>query len=387
MGLRLESLAVTGRGGDDATPSVLASEDTHMRALSDAKSERGGSGIGWGGRRYGVWLAVIALVGLVARVLFVVVIRPTTDTQFDATTYHYLGLNLAHGLGYVRPPQLGPGPIVATAEYAPLLPVLLAGATKVGLSTPTGNALVTAALGFVTIVLVGLLGRRVAGPRVGLVAAAIVALHPLLVQIDGGLNTESPYLLLVAATLLVTVWAWDEPAPWKWALAGLFAGAAVMTRAEGLALLFVVVVPAAVIRSRPGWGRALLAGLIPIAVVFVVVLPWTIRNATTFHRFVPVSNNFGPVMLGANCDGAYHGVHAGWWDFGCVAAYAGSAPENRIGPGSTNEADVYTRWRSQGIRFALDHPSDCAQAIPARVDRTWGLYWHPSNQLDNDLTE
>jgi len=191
---------------------------------------------------------VVALVGLVARVLFVVVIRPTTTTQFDATMYHYLGLNLAHGLGYVRPPQLGPGPVVATAEYAPALPVLLAGATKLGLTTPTGHALVTATLGFFTIVVVGLLGRRVGGPRVGLVAAAIVALHPLLVQIDGGLDTESPYLLLVAAVLLVTVWAWDEPSLWKWALAGLLTGAAILTRAEGLAVLVVIVVPAAALR-------------------------------------------------------------------------------------------------------------------------------------------
>jgi len=126
---------------------------------------------------------------------------------------------------------------------------------------------------------------------------------------------------------------------------------------------------------------------VPIAVVVVLVLPWTIRNATTFHRFVAVSNNFGAVLLGANCDGAYHGVHEGWWDFGCVGAFAGESPQNRIGPTSMNEADVYTRWRNEGISYALDHPGDFVRVMPARVARTWGLYWHPANQLDNDLTE
>lgn len=328
--------------------------------------------------------------GFAARVWFVFAVRPNTDTRFDPTLFHYLGLNLADGLGYVRPPQMSAGIVVPTAEFGPVLPSLLAVATKLGLSTPTQHALVTAALGIGTIVVVGFLGRRVAGPRVGLVAAAIVALHPLLVQVDGALMSESPYLLLAAGLLLATIWAWDEPSIGRWVVVGLLGGVTALTRAEGVALVVFVVVPAAAVRAWPGWRRALAGAAVPALVGLAVVVPWTVRNWVEFDAFVPVSNNVGSVILGANCPAAYAGHSAGSWDFSCIAVYAGADARNRLGPGATgssNEAEVYGRWRGEGISYALDHPGEFVKTMPARVARTWGVYWHPSAQLDYDLNE
>lgn len=335
---------------------------------------------------FGAWLGGIALAGVLARVAFVLVLRPDLETSFDPTLYHLLGVNLADGLGFVRPPQWAGGDIVPTAEFGPVLPTLLALATTVGLSTPTQHALVTAVLGGVTIAVIGLLGRRLAGPPVGLVAAAVVGFHPLLVQLDGALATESPYLLLVATLLLATARAWDGPSPGRWITAGLVGGVAMLTRSEAAALVAVVVVPAALLRAGAGWRARLAAATLPVLAAAAVVTPWTIRNWATFDRFVPLSNNIGSVMLGAHCDTTYSGDRAGGWDFSCIAAYAGDDPRNRITAGS-NEAVVYGRWRAEGVRYATSHPGAWLRSTPARLARTWGLYWHPDDQLDYDLGE
>lgn len=320
------------------------------------------------------------------RVGFVLVLRDGLETRFDATTYHLLGTNLADGLGYVRPPQVTAGDVVPTAEFGPVLPALLAVATRLGLTSQTQHALVTAVLGGLTVVAVALVARRLAGRVAGVVAAAIVGLHPLLVQLDGAIATESPYLLLIATLLLATAWAWDRPAPVRWAVAGVVAGVATLTRPEGAALLALVVVPAAAARGRPGWRRRLAWAAVPVVAMAVVVLPWTVRNWVRFDRFVPVSNNVGSVVLGAHCASTYAGDRAGGWDFGCIAAYAGSDERNRIGPGA-NEADVYGRWRQEGARYASSHVGGFLRSTPARLARTWGLYWRPGNQLDYDEQE
>ncbi|MET0627252.1 MAG: glycosyltransferase family 39 protein [Acidimicrobiia bacterium] len=354
-------------------------------AEGEAPDESTGRSIGFGG-----WLAIVALVGFAARVWFVLAVRPNTDTRFDPALFHYLGLNLGNGLGYVRPPQMSGGTIVPTAEFGPVLPGLLAVATKLGLSTPSQHALVTATLGIGTVAVVGLLGKRVAGPRVGLVAAGIVALHPLLVQVDGAVMSESPYLLLAAGLMLATIRAWDEPSVGRWAVVGLLGGVAALTRAEGVALVVFVVVPAAAARAWPGWRRALAGAAVPALVGLAVVVPWTLRNWMEFDAFVPVSNNVGSVMLGSQCPLTYSGRSEGSWNFGCISTYAEADVRNRMGPGSTgssNEAEVYGRWRNEGIRYALHHLDGFFESMPARLARTWGVYWHPSAQLEYDLNE
>jgi hypothetical protein len=220
---------------------------------------------------------------------------------------------------------------------------------------------------------------------VGLVAAVIVAFHPLLVQIDGALASESPYLFLVALLLLTTVWAADTPTLGRWFVVGLVAGVATLTRAEALGLLVFLVVPLAAVRAGPGWRRSLVAAVVPVLAAGILLAPWTIRNWEVFHRFVPVSNNTGSVVLGANCPDSYEfGAHQGGWSFGCVVAWSSEHPDVGLVSETQNEAEVYARWRDAGVRYALDHPGEYLASLPARLARTWGVYWYPGDQLFYD---
>ena len=66
-------------------------------------------------------------------------------------------------------------------------------------------------LGAFVIVIIGLLGRRAGGERVGLLAAGIATVYPTLVAADGSLMSETLYGLLVGLALLVALRMRDEP--------------------------------------------------------------------------------------------------------------------------------------------------------------------------------
>ena len=86
-------------------------------------------------------------------------------------------------------------------------------------------------------VAIGYLGRRVAGARVGLIAAAIAAVYPVLIGADASLLTESLFGLCVAVAMLIAYRLFDAPSGW-WALAlGVAIGVASLARSEGLLLV------------------------------------------------------------------------------------------------------------------------------------------------------
>jgi 4-amino-4-deoxy-L-arabinose transferase-like glycosyltransferase len=246
-----------------------------------------------------------------------------------------------------------------------------------------------------TVVLVGFLGRRVGGPLVGVIAAAVAALYPMLFLSEAVLMAESVYVLLVTAALLLAYRAADAPSPWRFAALGAVIGLSALTRAEGLFFAVVLVIPLVVgLRSLATKRRALLA-VIAIGAAILVVVPWTIRNAVRLHAFVPISNNIGTAVDGANCDLTYSGSQIGLWretfsQFGesarrrpqAQACFEGFDIQRR----NFEEADVANRHRADGIAYARDHLSRVPLVVGVRELRTWGLY-APRQQIDFESLE
>ena len=165
-------------------------------------------------------------------------------------------------------------------------------------------------------------------------------------------------------------------------------GFATLTRAEGALLAVLLVVPLAL--RTPG-RVARRAGIVALGLagVVVVVLPWTIRNERTFHQLVPVSNNFGGVLSGANCPLTYSGASLGSWrsTFGrgdpaggeCFTGFNGSQP-------GFNEASAGAEQRRRGVDYARNHLSELPKVAVARVLRTFGLF-RPNQQIQLDALE
>ena len=309
-------------------------------------------------RRFWSWLVALTLAGLAVRVAWVMGGNwSPTRLVGDAGHYHPLANLIAAGQGFVDPED----PSRVTALHPPLHPLMLAAASALGLETWTAHRLVTAATGAAAILLIGLLGRRVGGQRVGVVAAALAAVYPIFVRVDGAVLSESLYGCLIAACLLAAYRLLDRPGPRAALLLGALIGLAALTRAEALLLLPLLALPVA---WRAG-GRRLLHGGLACVAVLCVVAPWLVRNLSAFDGAVLISNNSGTAIAGANCDQTYSGIDLGLWGFACLR------PIRRPGE---SEAEHAAKLRERGIDHAREHPARLALVLPVRVLRTWDLY-------------
>jgi hypothetical protein len=199
----------------------------------------------------------------------------------------------------------------------------------------------------VTVGLIGLLGREVAGERAGLVAAGLGAVYPMLWLADAAAMSETTSMLLVTAVLLTAYRARG----WRgMALLGALIGLAALARGEAVGLLVLLLVD----------RRRALAGL---AAFVLVLAPWTIRNALTFDAPVLISTNANGVFVGANCDRTYYGDLIGSWAFSCY----GDAP-----PG--DEARRMVAYRARGLRYAHEHAGRVPVVVAARVGRLLDVY-------------
>jgi 4-amino-4-deoxy-L-arabinose transferase-like glycosyltransferase len=207
-----------------------------------------------------------------------------------------------------------------------------------------------------------LLGRRVGGERVGLIAAGLAAIYPVLIGADGAVMSESLYGLLVVLSLLAAYRLAERPSAWRAAAVGALIALAALTRAEALALLLFALVPAAVI-ARGGWRAAWRPVAVGAVACVVVLAPWSVRNWSAFDRPILISNNSGTLVAGANCDRTYHGPDLGSWNINCV-----------VPSSSPNEAVAAAHERHVGLSYAGDHPGRVPAVLGVRLLRTFDLY-------------
>lgn len=318
-------------------------------------------------------LALIALIALAVRVIYTLAIgrEDNPESPFgDAFFFHSVANLIADGRGYSHPfYALVQGYDAPTAAHPPLWPLVLAVVSELGLNGETGHRLVGNLVGTGSVVLTGVLGARVGGERVGLLAAGMAAIYPVFIGADGSLMSESLAGLLVLAALLCAYRYLDSPRPLSAAVLGIAIGAAALCRSEAAALLVVLALSLVWMAGR----RRDFA--IVLCAASVIVMPWTVRNALVFDAFVPIATNAGSVIGGANCEAAYHGRYTGSWIPACAF---GAAPPPRDGR-DYQEAELASLWRDAGTTYATDNVGRWPAVAGVRLLRTWGL-WQPRFQ-------
>jgi hypothetical protein len=218
-------------------------------------------------------------------------------------------------------------------------------------------------LGTLLVALVGLLGRRLAGEGVGLVAAAIAAVSPNIWVNDGLVMSETLTALTVVGALFAALWWRDRPSWRRAALVGAVCGLATLARVE-----FVLLVPLLAIVvacSLPiAWAARAKQALVTVAVAGVVIAPWVGFNLARFHDPTFVSTNDGLTLAGANCDPVYHGAAIGLWTLQSCAD----------DPAPGDQSQVAAVFRRRGLHYIEAHASRVPLVVLARVGRTWSLY-------------
>jgi 4-amino-4-deoxy-L-arabinose transferase-like glycosyltransferase len=349
-------------------------------------------------------LLAIAAVALAVRVGYVVVAKdgPCRDASGavvhegecldvdgranDQLYYHTVAQRLAEGDGFVEPfdPRRLPAPGTdPDAEHPPLTVVVLAGVSLVADVPPlswVGDAshvnqhrLVLSLLGTLVVVLVGLLGRRVGGERVGWIAAAVAAVYPFLWVNDGIIMSETVTNVTVVATLLAALRFARAPGLGGAALLGALGGLAALARAELVLLAPLLVVPIALTRrglpARHRLGRAAAT----VAVAALVLAPWVGYNLARFDEPTFVSTNDGVALAGSNCDAVYSGGGIG------LTFLAPPCLVEPIPPGDASaRSDVY---RDRALDYVRDHLRRVPLVAAARVGRTWSLF-RPADMIE-----
>ncbi|CAN5507439.1 hypothetical protein BH20ACT2_BH20ACT2_06120 [soil metagenome] len=350
-------------------------EDPPARPVSDARRRLVD-------RRFWLLLGLITAAALAVRVGYLLVVDPAIGEISDAGAYHRLANNLADGRGYIRPYDLAQEGIARpTAEYPPLFPTVLAGASLLGVTSIDGQRLFLCGLGATTVLVIALVGRRVGGAAVGLVAAALAAGYPMLFQSDAALMPETLAALAGALIVLTALRARVSAAWWRWGALGAVIVASALTRTETLLFLPLLVVPLAWRLADADRRRQVLLIGVAVLAAAAVLAPWTVRNLLTFDRFVPFSNNSGSALRGANCDLTYGGELRGLWITSVSSGDGPSTvdPDDRcfggfeFGPGE-DESEVAAEERAEGLAYARAHLGEVPGVMAVRWLRTFGLY-------------
>jgi 4-amino-4-deoxy-L-arabinose transferase-like glycosyltransferase len=214
-----------------------------------------------------------------------------------------------------------------------------------------------AALGALSVLLVFLITSRLWGRSIGLLAAGMAAVFPPLVLTSRDLLTESLFVPVVLAAVLCLL-EYRRAARLGWAAAaGVLCGLAILTRNPGPVLL--VPLAAGAWFLRPRLARRSLAGpAVLLGCAALVVLPWTVRNAVEFGRFIPVTTGTGYALAGTYNPSSYHDTTpAPWQNPANVPADAALFRNPHI-----NEATLDSRLRQRALSFAWHHPAYVAEA-------------------------
>jgi 4-amino-4-deoxy-L-arabinose transferase-like glycosyltransferase len=327
--------------------------------------------------RWWLILGAVALGGALLRVVYVVVVARHLPLGADATWYLLQRGSIFDGLGYVDPELLfRAGEAVPTANFPPLYPVYLVAVRAVAGDSETVAQLAGALTGALTVVLTGLLARRFTGATTALVAAGAVALCPALVAADGSLMSETLFVPLVVAAVLLAHLAGTGGGVWSWVGLGATCGLAALTRTEALLLVPLLVLPI-LWWGRPELRRRLVGALVALVALGAVVVPWAVRNARELGSFTISTVSPDTALAGANCDATYAGPGLGSWDYGCTR------PELRRELG---EQEWGRRLRAETRDHISEHPGRLPVVVVARELRVWGL-WDPSDQVPREVVE
>jgi 4-amino-4-deoxy-L-arabinose transferase-like glycosyltransferase len=301
-------------------------------------------------------LGIIVAAGVALRALYLFTVAKDVSGVGDWWFYHWQANDLASGHFFVEPFRLRLNHReLPSAGHPPLYPALLSIVSWLGGTSVMWHRAFGLLCGAASIALMGVLGRRVGGERLGLAAAGVCAAYPLMVVVDGALMSETAYTPLVILVLLAALSR-------RTFRLGAAIGLAALCRSEALLLLPVLAWP---LLWRRGIGKVALATL----GCAVVIAPWTIRNAVALGHLVPISTNDSTVLTGANCPKTYAGVDIGFWRFDCLAP-------RKV----DNEAAQSAIWRADGLRYAREHASRLLVVIPVRILRTVSLY-QPRRQV------
>ncbi len=265
------------------------------------------------------WLTIILILALIPRLVTALWLGDTMEVldaggTHDEVSYDMLAHRLATGHGFTFPESWYPWvpADTETSYYSGTMVLHLAIIYKLFGYHPLIARLLYALLGTAIVYLVYRLGRHVFGQAAGLAAAACAAGYSYLILYSATLLTETPFIFFLLVALNTAYIVGETGSRRGLVVLGLALAGTVLFRMAVLPFVFVLLgwtYFAARQRLQP---LRLLHLAIPLAIIVLAVLPWTIRNYLLFDRFMLLESQFGHVFWNSNHPD--QGIHfRGYW--------------------------------------------------------------------------
>lgn len=228
------------------------------------------------------------LLAVAVRVAYVLMFAPAELQWKDEQVYDRIGWRLAETGRFESNPD----------EAVPALPVSLALTYKCFGHSYVAARVVQAILGGVLVLAIYGAGLSLFDRACATLAALGVALYPQLIYLSSVFYAEHLFAVLLAVAVFCLA-RWDGKGA-RWLVAGgVTLGLGALCRPVGIA---VIPFAAAYVFWRAPVGRRWAMGAAIVATSLLTILPWTIRNAVVFHRFVPVATGYGVQLWRGNND-------------------------------------------------------------------------------------
>jgi len=252
---------------------------------------------------------IIFLVALTARLWVLAQLLPAHAWR-DFYQYNepaHIAWSVVSGSGYSSP--WANTLAMPTAQQPPVYPYLLAGIFKLAGAYTYLSLWIAAGLNAVisalTAVVILQIGKQVFGAPTGVLAAWVWScwIYEAVVAIRLWESSLSALLLAVG------LWSLPRLAgslrPLRWVSFGVLAGVAALTNTTLLSVFPFFWLWLWIDYRRRGLScsKWLVASVV---ICLLVLLPWTMRNYATFHRVVPVRDNFGLELWLGNHEGVTH---------------------------------------------------------------------------------
>jgi hypothetical protein len=299
----------------------------------------------------------------------------------DPDSYMQLGWNLVnHGtFGFVRSGMMEPS-AYRPPLYSLMLAGILAGTLRFGGGALTIYALAALHLtiNLATIVLTWRLAVRRGLGRWAVLAGALIAIDPLLLQKTWEPMTETLAALLLVASIGSLATSDRNPAsPMCW-LAGLVIGLAMLCRTVFWAFALLAVL--ASVRAAGGERRRRLAwGSLVLTLAAAVQLPWVIRNWVHFGQPVFTTTHGGYTLLLGNNDAFYDEIIRGsWraWRGERVTQWQFQALQRAAQTGAGTEPELDRAYYRMAMDTINRRPLDFVLSVLYRVTALWRPFPH-----------
>ena len=338
----------------------------------DSTSSRAAGSEAW-------WVVGILLLSLALRIAVVATRSAELNVERDA----YLGM--AQGIREGRGLSV-PGTTQPTAFRPPLYPLLLA-----PISAPEQawlRGLLQVVLGTATVGLAWRIAKSLAcSPGEAAVAAALVAIDPLLLLYTPQVMTETLATFLAAAALALLT---GEPTSWsvrRQVATGFVLGLACLCRPTFLlwtAVLACWIAGRALLGSQasaspePWLARLRRLPWLVLVVLLLTIAPWPIRNAIRMGRPILTTSHGGYTLLLSNNpvydDEVVRPGTGGVWSGPSLDRWQRDLQVEMAAQGISGEL-AQDRWmKAVALRWIADHPSRFLAACGQRFSSFWRIF-------------